>query len=113
MVQARNVIRAASFHFGLSAQGFMHPPEVVAGMVERNHGAVILDFLFSLSRRGSADDPAAAMGSDFKNLPFPLSTAPPFFCFRGVELLLQTILRMLRNPSAILSETDLSVPSPK
>ena len=73
---------------------------------------MILDVL--CEGAGQAMNPAAAMRSDFKNnIPFPLSTAPPLSCFRGVELLLQTILQMLRNPSAILSETDLSVPSPK
>jgi hypothetical protein len=54
------------------------------------------------------------MEADFKNnSPCPPLDGPPRSCFGGVELLLQKILQMLRNPSAILSETDLSVPSPK
>jgi Fe-Mn family superoxide dismutase len=46
-------------------------------------------------------------GIDFKTAHRLSTEGPRLCCFGGVELVLQTILQRLKNPSAILSETDL------
>ena len=39
------MVRKASFHCGRDSQRLMHATEIVVGMVDRNHVAVILEFL--------------------------------------------------------------------